>query len=58
MMKMNSKIIKISGKMPQIVATLKTLNKITGQGATLSDLVDLVDLVRHARIKRIFQKGW
>lgn len=57
-MKMNSKIIKISGKMPQIVATLKTLNKITGQGATLSDLVDLVDLVRHARIKRIFQKGW
>ena len=50
---MNNNIIKIYGKMPEIITTLKTLENIIGQGATLSDVVDLVT---YSSIKRLLKK--
>ena len=48
-----SNIIKIHGSMSEILATLKTLENIIGERATLSDVVDLVT---YSSIKKLINK--
>ena len=54
---MDKYIIKSCGKMSEIIAALKTLKTITGNGATVSDVVTLTNYTKITNIvKNQFNK--
>ena len=55
---MNNYIIKSCGTISEIIATLKTLQTIAGQGSTLSDVATLSHFAQLQKIVKNQLKGW